>query len=75
LLQLYKYASLATFNNAFQEIQVQEKRCAYDERVREVEKACFYLLVFSASGSMGSSDTTCLQEVGIHVSGKVEYEL
>ena len=28
----------------------QEKRRAYDERVREVEKACFSPVVFSASG-------------------------
>jgi len=36
----------------------QEKRCAYDERVREVERVCFSPLVFSASGGMGPSATT-----------------
>jgi len=34
-----------------------EKRRAYDERVREVERACFSPLVFSASGGMGPSVT------------------
>ena len=33
----------------------QEKRRAYDERVKEVEKACFSPVVFSASSGMGSS--------------------
>ena len=36
----------------------QEKRCAYDERIREVERTCFSPLVFSASGGMGPSATT-----------------
>ena len=35
----------------------QEKRHAYDERIREVEKACFFPLMFSASGDMGPSGT------------------
>ena len=48
-----------------------EKRRAYDERVREVERACFSPLVFSASGGMGPSATT----VGIDVSREMEHEL
>ena len=31
----------------------QEKRCAYDQRVREIEHGSFTPLVFSASGGMG----------------------
>ena len=31
----------------------QEKRRAYDQRVREIEHGCFSPLVFSASGGMG----------------------
>ena len=48
-----------------------EKRRAYDEKVREVERACFSLLVFSASGGMGPSATT----VGIDVGREMEHKL
>ena len=41
-----------------------EKRRAYDERVREVEKACFSPLVFSArSGGMCPSATTVYKKL------------
>ena len=39
-------------------VNEQEKRCAYDECICEVERACFSPLVFSASGGMGPSATT-----------------
>ena len=39
------------------------KRRAYDERVREVERACFSPLVFSASGGMGPSATTVYKKL------------
>jgi len=35
----------------------QEKRRAYEERVREVEHGCFTPLVFSTSGGMGKAAT------------------
>jgi len=35
----------------------QEKRRAYEERVREVEHGCFTSLVFSTSGGMGKAVT------------------
>ena len=41
----------------------QEKRRAYDERVREVERACFSPLVFSASGGMGPTATTVYKKL------------
>jgi len=51
----------------------QERRCAYDERVREVEKACFSPLVFSASG-IGPSATT-VYKAGFYVGRQMGYEL
>ena len=36
----------------------QEKRRAYDERVRQIERACFSPLVFLASGGMGPTAST-----------------
>ena len=50
----------------------QEKRRAYDERVKEVEKACFSPVVFSASSGMGLHS---VQEVGFHVGRQMGYEL
>ena len=41
----------------------QEKRRAYDERVRGVERACFSPLVFSASGGMGPTATTVYKKL------------
>ena len=35
-----------------------EKRCAYEERIREVEHGSFTPLVFSSSGGMGKASTT-----------------
>ena len=48
----------------------QEKRCVYDERVREVERACFSLLVFSASGGMGPSATTVYKKLASMLADK-----
>jgi len=39
-------------------VHEQEKRRAYDERIREVKRACFSPLVFSATGGMGPVATT-----------------
>ena len=41
----------------------QEKRCAYDESVREIERACFSPLVFSASGGMRPTVTTIYKKL------------
>ena len=40
----------------------QEKKRAYEERVREVEHGSFAPLVFSISGGMGPIATTCTKE-------------
>ena len=39
------------------------RRRAYDERVREVERACFSPLVFAATGGMGPTATTVLRKL------------
>jgi len=39
------------------QLHEREKRLAYDERVREVERACFSPLVFAATGGMGPTAT------------------
>ena len=48
----------------------QEKCCAYDERIREVERACFSPLVFSASGGMGPSATTVYSKLASMLADK-----
>ena len=40
-----------------------EKRRAYDERVREVERACFSPLVFAATGGMGLTTATVFKKL------------
>ena len=40
-----------------------KKRRAYDERVREVERACFSPLVFAATGGMGPTATTVFRKL------------
>ena len=47
-----------------------EKRRAYDEMVREVERACFSPLVFSASGGMGPSATTVYKKLALMLAEK-----
>ena len=42
------------------QLHKREKRRAYDERVREVERACFSPLVFAATGGMGPTARTVL---------------
>ena len=44
----------------------QEKRCAYEQHVREVERASFTPLVFAASGGSGKAANVFLQMVGGH---------
>ena len=44
-------------------ILARKKRRAYDGRVREIERACFSPLVFSASGGMGPSATTVYKKL------------
>ena len=39
-----------------------KKRRAYDERVREAERACFSPLVFAATGGMGPTATTVFRK-------------
>jgi len=48
----------------------QEKRRAYDERVREVDRTCFSLLVFSASGGIGTSATTVYKKLASMLADK-----
>jgi len=50
---------------------LQEKRYAYDERVKEVEKACFSPLLFSASDSMGSSATPVYKKLASMLADKI----
>ena len=47
-----------------------EKRRAYDERVREVERACFSPLVFAATGGMGPTATTVFKKLASLLSEK-----
>ena len=51
----------------------QEKRCAYDEHIREVERACFSPLVFSASGGMGPSATTVYSKLASMLANKWDW--
>ena len=44
------------------QLHEREKRRAYDERVREVERACFSPLVFAATGGMGPTATTVFRK-------------
>ena len=48
----------------------QEKRHAYDEGIREVERACFSLLVLLLSGSMGPSATTVCSKLACMLANK-----
>ena len=45
------------------QLHEREKRRAYDERVREVERACFSPLVFAATGGMGPTATTVFRKL------------
>ena len=45
------------------QLHEREKRRAYDERVREVERACFSPLVFAATGGMGPTATTFFRKL------------
>ena len=47
-----------------------EKRRAYDERVREVKRACFSPLVFAATGGMGPPATTVFKKLASLLSEK-----
>ena len=54
----------------------QEKRRAYDERIREVERACFSPLVFAASGGMGPVATiNCVSETCFFAGQQMEHQL
>ena len=48
----------------------QEKRQAYDQRVREVEHGCFSPLVFSVAGGMGPSATVVYKRLATMISTK-----
>jgi len=43
-------------------IHEEEKKRAYDERIWEVERACFSPLIFAATGGMGPSATTVFRK-------------
>ena len=47
-----------------------KKRRAYDERIREVERACFSPLVFAATGGMGPSATTVFRKLASMLADK-----
>jgi len=51
-------------------VHEQEKRLAYDERIREVERACFSPLVFAATGGMGPSATTVYRKLASMLADK-----
>ena len=51
-------------------VHEREKRRAYDERIWEVERACFSLLVFSATGGMGPVATTVYRKLDSMLAGK-----
>ena len=48
----------------------QEKRRAYNERVREIKRACFSPLVFSSCGGMGLTATTVYKKHASMLAGK-----
>ena len=50
----------------------QEKRCAYDERVRGVERAYLSPLVFSACGGMGPTATKVYKKLASMLADKRE---
>ena len=45
------------------QLHEREKIRAYDERVREVERACFSPLMFAATGGMGPTATTVFRKL------------
>ena len=51
-------------------VNEQEKQQAYDEWIREVERACFSPLVFSATGGMGPVATTVYRKLASMLAGK-----
>jgi len=51
-------------------VHEQEKRRAYDERIREVERACFSPLVFLATGGMGPVAMTVYRKLASMLAGK-----
>ena len=66
LAQSYHNTALA---NSYRKNE-QEKRRAYDQRVREVEHSCFSPLVFSVSGGMGPSATIVYKRLATMISTK-----
>ena len=54
-------------------VNEQEKHHAYDEHIREVERACFSPLVFSASGGMGPSATTVYSKLASMLADKWDW--
>ena len=64
LAQSYHNTSLA---NSYRKNE-QEKRWAYDQRVREVEQGCFSPLVFSVSRGMGPSATVVYKRLATMIS-------
>ena len=51
-------------------VNEQGKRRAYDEHFREMERACFSPLVFSASGGIGPSATTVYSKLASMLADK-----
>ena len=66
LAQSYHNTSLA---NSYRKNE-QEKRRAYDQRVRDVEHGCFSPFVFSVSGGMGPSATVVYKRLATMISTK-----
>ena len=48
----------------------QEKRSAYDQRVREVERGCFSPLVFTVSGGMGPTAKVVYKKLAAMITNK-----
>ena len=51
-------------------VHEQEKRRAYDERIRDVETASFSLLVFVATGGMGPTATSVYRKLILMLADK-----
>ena len=51
------------FSSTCYQLHEREKQRAYDERVREVERAFFLPLVFAATGGMGPTATTVFRKL------------
>ena len=64
--QTYRNQSLATLYRRHE----QEKKKAYDQRIREVENGCFSPLVFTSSGGTGSTAKVVYKKLALMLATK-----